>query len=107
MVYENIDPTGHYMVRVNGRGDITLFANQKKLEAASDAEKPLPSGESQSAAGDRPRPRNSPQFTDFQIPQELLKDRRLVLDWSDPKEPRPTGFRFGPVVAEVWLLKKS
>jgi hypothetical protein len=107
MVYENVDPAGHYTVRVNGRGEITLYANQKKLEPAPDTVKPLPSGESQAAAGGAQRPRSSPQFTDFQIPQELLKERRLVLDWSDPKEPRPTVFRFGPVVAEVWLLKRQ
>ena len=107
MVYENIDPSGHYVVRVNGRGEMTLYANQNKLEPAPDTEKPPPSGESQSAAGGGPRPRSSPQFTDFPIPQELLKDRRLVLDWSDRKEPRPPGLRFGPIVAEVWLLKKS
>lgn len=107
MVYENVDPAGHYVVRVNGRGEMSLYANQTKIEPAADTEKPLLSGGSEAAAAQTPRPRISPQFTEFPIPQELLKDRRLVLDWGDPKEPRAPGLRFGPIVAEVWLLKKS
>ena len=107
MVYENIDPDGKYVVRINGRGEMALYVNQKKVEPAADTEKPPASGESEPAAARALRSRIRPQFTEFPIPQELLKERRLVLDWGDPKEPRTPGLRFGPIVAEVWLLKKS
>jgi len=106
MVYENIDPSGNYVIRINGRGEMSLFVNQKKVEPVWSPETPRSSSESQTAA-QSPRPKISPQFTDFPIPQELLKDRRLVVDWGDPKEARAPGTRFGPLVAEVWLLKKQ
>ncbi len=107
MVYENIDPNGQYVICINGRGEITLFVNQRKVAPAPNTETPRASGESQTAA-QLPRPKISHKFTDFPVPQELLKDRRLVVDWSDPKQaPASTGTRFGPLVAEVWLLRKQ
>ena len=53
------------------------------------------------------RSRATPEFTEFVIPQALLKSRRIVVDWRDPAQPPSTSaLRFGPYVAEVWLLKK-
>jgi hypothetical protein len=102
MVYENLDSNGEYTLRVNGRGDMMIYVNQKRIEPTAD------SGEAQPSAGTQattPASRR-PQFTNFPIPPELLKDRRMVVDWNDPNQPRVPGTRFGAYVAEVWLLKK-
>jgi hypothetical protein len=89
MVYENIDPDGQYTIRING-GASQLFVNQKKIEPAPATQISQPLGEAQPAEG-APRPRFTPHFKDFPIPQELLKDRRIVVDWSDPNEPPTPG----------------
>lgn len=102
MVYENIDPNAQYTIRVNGRGEMTLYVNHQKLEPAqTDRTEPAP--ESPPAS---PRPRFTPEFSTFTIPQELLKERRLVVDWGDPNEARSGATRFGSYVTEVWLMKK-
>ncbi len=82
---------------------MSLYVNQEKLEPAPDPETKSSETKTVTAAGSS----RSPQFTYFPIPQELVKDRRLVVDWSDPKEPRTPGLRFGPYVAEVWLLRRQ
>ena len=105
MVYENLDPNGHYTIRVNGRGEVSLYVNQKLVEPARETEK-VP-GEPTAAAVPGRRSRVAPEFTNFPIPQELLKDRRIVVDWNNPNKPRTSGFRFGAYVAEVWLLKQQ
>jgi len=105
MVYENLDPNGQYTLRVNGRGEITVYANQQKLDPVKDPSKPAPGEEKTPAARETPGSKVAPQFTHYAIPSEALKDRRLVLDWGDPKAPRTPGSRSGPYVAEVWLLK--
>jgi len=102
MLYENIDPDGQYTIRVNGRGEMSLYVNQKKVEPASESEKPRPGGDAVP-----PRQRFVPEFTDFPIPRELLKDGRILVDWSDPNAPRGPQPRFGTYVTEVWLLKKQ
>jgi hypothetical protein len=104
MVYENIDPDGRYTIRVNGRGEMSLWVNKKQVEPASDTEADPGEPKASSALGARARV--TPEFTSFPIPQELLKDRRIVVDWTNPNQPRTSGLRFGPYVAEVWLLKK-
>ena len=101
MVYENIDPNGQYTIRVNGRGEMSLYVNKKKVEPVTETKDPQPSTEKQPAA----RSRFVPQFTVFPIPQELLNDRRLVVDWGEPNEPRTAASWFRPSVTEVWLLK--
>jgi hypothetical protein len=105
MVYENLDPNGQYTIRINGSGQGALYVNQTRIDPALSASKaeslpPAPEG-----AGARSKV--TPEFTDFPVPQELLKDRRLVLDWNNPNQPRSAGPRLGPYVAEVWLLKKQ
>jgi len=105
MVYENLDPNGHYTIRINGRGEMSLWVNKKQIEPASDTERD--SGEPKAAAAPGSRARVAPEFTSFPIPQELLKDRRIVVDWNNPNQPRTAGLRFGAYVAEVWLLKKQ
>jgi hypothetical protein len=105
MVYENIDPNAQYTIRVNGRGGMSLWVNKKQVEPASDTDRN--SGEPKAAAAPGARARVTPEFTNFPIPQELLKDRRIVVDWHDPAQPpRAMALRSGPYVAEVWLLKK-
>ncbi len=103
MVYENLDPNAHYTVRINGRGEMVLSVNQKKIERIGEKKDPKPEdGKATSAA--RPR---VPETTVFEIPSELLKDRRAVLDWGIPNESGTNAMRFGPSVTEVWLLKKE
>ncbi len=80
---------------------MTLYVNQQKVEPAPDSVTESGETKAVAAAGSA----RTPQFTNFPIPRELVKDRRLVVDWSDPKEPRTPGLRSGPYVAEVWLLK--
>jgi hypothetical protein len=104
-VYENIDPNGHYTIRVNGRGEMLLWVNKKQIEPASDSGRD--SGEPTAAAAPGSRARVTPEFTSFPIPQELLKDRRIVVDWNNPNQPHTGGLRLGAYVAEVWLLKQQ
>jgi hypothetical protein len=104
MVYENLDPKGNYTVRINGRGNMDLYVNQKKLERVGGQPDAKPED---TKAPQGTRPRYAPEFTNFEIPQELLKDRRAVLDWGNPNEIRTNVMRFGASVTEVWLLKKK
>jgi hypothetical protein len=80
---------------------MSIYVNQKKLEPLSKS--------AESPADASPRARFSPNFTVFQIPQDLLKERRIAVDWEDPNASatRTTALRFGPSVTEVWLLKES
>ncbi len=106
MVYENIDPDGHYTLRINGRSQSALYVNQTKLEPASDTM--VESEQAKAAAAPGAGARITPEFTNFPIPQELVKDRRIVVDWHDPSQPpAPSAQRSGPYVAEVWLLKQD
>jgi hypothetical protein len=104
MVYENLDPNGRYTIRINGRGDMTLWVNRKQVEPSDRAREP---GEPTAAAAPGSRARVAPEFTSFPIPRELLKEGRIVVDWNNPNQPRTSGLRFGAYVAEVWLLKKQ
>jgi hypothetical protein len=106
MVYENIDPSGRYTLRINGRGQGALYVNQIKLEPAPDTMEE--SEQTKAAAALDTGARVTPTFTNFPIPQELLKDRRIVVDWHDPSQPPSLSApRSGPYVAEVWLLKQE
>ena len=83
---------------------MSLYVNQRRVEPAADTVND--SGETKAAAA-AGSPAGSRRFTNFPMPQKLLKDRRLVVAWSDPNELRTPGLRYGPCVAEVWLLKKQ
>lgn len=105
MVYENLDPNGQYTIRINGKDQESLYVNQTKVEPAPDTKEQ--SEQTKAAAATGAHARVIPEFTNFPIPQALLKDRRIVVGWHDPAQPpRPTALRFSPLVAEVWLLKK-
>jgi hypothetical protein len=104
LVYENLDPNEQYTIRINGRGQGALYVNQTRIESALDTKEE--SG-AKTAGTPGARPKVSPEFKSFPVPQELLKDRRIVVDWNDPNQPRPAGPRSGPYVAEVWLLRKQ
>ena len=105
MLYENIDPDAQYTIRVNGRDQEFLYVNQTKVEPTTEKKADLE--QFRAVAASSARAKVSPEFTDFLVPRELLKSRRLVVDWSNPNQPRTSGLRFGPTVAEVWLLKRE
>lgn len=104
MIYENIDPDGQYTIRINGRA-ARLYVNRKTVEPAPAAQMSQPPADTLPAAR-APRPRFTPQFREFPIPQDLLKGRRIVVNWSDPNLPPATGMPFEAPTTEVWLLKK-
>ena len=83
---------------------MSLWVNKKQVEPASDAG--TDSGEPKAAPAPGSRPKVAPEFTSFPIPQELLKYRRIVVNWNNPNQPRTAGLRFSAYVAEVWLLKQ-
>ena len=105
MIYENIDPAGQYTIRING-GAAQLYVNRKKVEPALGPQTSQPLAETQPV--DRaPRQRFTPRFKEFPIPQDLLKDRRIVVDWSDPNRPTAARMPLAPSATEIWLLKKQ
>lgn len=106
MVYENVDPEGQYTIRLNGAGASRLYINRTKVEPIPDSKTAEPPVQDQPAL-QAPRPKFTPHFTDFDIPQELLKDRRIIVDWNDPSEPPTPRLRFGSPATEIWLLKKQ
>jgi len=105
MIYENIDPAGQYTIRINGSA-AQLYVNRKKVEPATGTQTSQPLTETQRVER-APRQRFTPRFKEFPIPQDLLKGRRIVVDWSDPNKPPAAGMRLGSSATEIWLLKKQ
>jgi hypothetical protein len=84
--YEALDPSGTYIVRLTGRRDVRLRANDVPLK---------PTTYSQEMG----------QFKEFAVPAELLAQGRLKLTF-DPIDEDNLNWRQQSNVAEVWLLKK-
>src|SRR5258708_34481929 len=45
MIYENIDPNGQYVIRLNGKGEGSLYGNQNKIKSATVTKKTSPERE--------------------------------------------------------------
>lgn len=83
--YEGLDANAGYKVRLTGRGASRLRGDDVLL-------KPLVQGTEIGA------------FQEFEVPAELLQDRKLRLTWDDVDESH-LNWRLHSHVAEVWLLR--
>jgi hypothetical protein len=87
VVYEGLDPEATYVVRSTGYGQALLRMDGDRVEPA--------------IAG-----KQMGEISEFTVPAECLKDRRLVLTWDLPTDEGDLNWRQKSRLAEVWLIKK-
>jgi len=83
--YTGLDPDANYIVRITGYAQCFLFANGERVH------------------GDKERIEMG-EINSFAIPQELTRDRELVLTFEKPHEPG-INWRQQSRLSEVWLVK--
>jgi hypothetical protein len=87
LVYEQIDPAAAYIVRLNGNGDVRLRINGV----------PVAARHASTTLGD-PK--------EFDVPQEAVRSRRLVLTFDDIDE-SDRNWRQHSRLHEAWLVKAA
>jgi len=85
LVYEQIDPTANYLVRLNGNGDVRLRINGI----------PVTARRASTTLGD-PK--------EFVVPADAVRSRRIVLSFDDIDE-SDRNWRQHSRVHEAWLVK--
>lgn len=85
LVYEQIDPSARYLVRLNGNGDVRLRINGVPVQ---------PSHPSTTLGEPK----------DFDVPPEAIKSRRIVLTFDDIDE-SDRNWRQHSRVHEAWLIR--
>jgi hypothetical protein len=88
VVYEGLDPTADYVIRIAGYGQSLVRADDQRLEPTVDK-------------------RGFGEFKEFPVPQELYQDRELKITWDRPTGEGHLGWRQQSRNAEIWLLKQS
>jgi hypothetical protein len=85
LVYEQIDPSARYVVRLNGNGDVRLRINGTPVQPTHPS----------TTLGD-------PKV--FEVPLEAIRSRRIVLSFDDIDE-SDRNWRQHSRVHEAWLIK--
>ena len=88
VVYEGLDPDAQYTIVTTGYGKALLKVNGKRVEPTRDG----------TQIG---------EFKEFPVPNEALKDRKLVITWDKAPEELQLNWRQWSRVAEIWLLKQG
>jgi len=91
MVYEGLNPQSAYVVRSSGAGQALLRVNGARV----------PGKVVQSISGGK----QTAQITEFAVPQNDLKGRKLVLTWDRPTDEENLNWRKKSRLSEVWLIK--
>lgn len=86
MEYGNIDTSAKYTVKVNGMGECLLKINGKRVAPSHYG-------------------RGYGEIKEFPVPEELVKQGKLVLTWDDINEDF-LNWRKQSRVTEVWLIKE-
>ena len=86
VLYEGLDPSARYVVRLTGRGESRLRANGIALEPSRN-------------------PRAIGEFKEYPVPPPLSASGSLRLTWDDVDESH-LNWRQQSHVAEVWLLRQ-
>lgn len=87
VVYEGLDVQGTYTVRLTGYGQSTLRLDGDRVTPTVDG-------------------KEVGEYKEYQVPAQMLKDRKLVLTWDSPTNESQLNWRQRSRVAEVWLLKR-
>ena len=87
LVYEGLDPSANYVIRVAGYGQALIRADDQRLQPTLDQ-------------------RGFGEFKEFPVPPELLKDRKLTVTWDPPVGEENLGWREQSRNAEMWLLQQ-
>ena len=85
--YGNIDPSANYTIKVNGRGECLLKVNGVRVAPSRYG-------------------RNYGDLKEFPVPEELVRQGKLVLTWDDLNEDF-LNWRQQSRVTEVWLVKQE
>ena len=86
MIYRDLDPKGHYLVRTTGYGQELLRINGTPVQPSVDG-------------------KEMGEFKEFPVPPECLSDGRLVLTWARPGNEQNLNWRNRSRLSEVWLIK--
>ena len=86
MIYRDLDPKGHYLVRTTGYGQELLRMNGTPVQPSVDG-------------------KEMGEFKEFPVPEECLSDGRLVLTWARPGNEENLNWRSRSRLSEVWLIK--
>jgi hypothetical protein len=86
MVYEDLDPKAHYMIRIAGEGDALLRVDGERINP-SVYNKELE------------------QFKEFHVGSEFVSDGKLRISFDQPEESR-LNWRKKSKVCDVWLIKQ-
>jgi hypothetical protein len=87
VVYEGLDPNAKYTIRLTGYGQSHLKLDKKRAEPKLDG-------------------KEIGEFKEYDVPQNLIEDRKLVLTWDFPLNEGHLNWRQQSRVSEVWLLKE-
>ncbi len=85
-VYEDLDPNGHYIIRIAGEGDALLRVDGERI-APSVYNKELE------------------QFKEFHIASKYVSDGKIIVSFDQPEESQ-LNWRRKSKVCDIWLLKQ-
>jgi len=87
VVYEGLDPSASYIVRLTGYG-------QSLLRMDGERASPTVNGKEMG------------EFKEFPVPVQSIKDRKLILTWDHPTDESHLNWRQRSRLSEIWLLKQ-
>jgi len=88
VVYEGLDPTAAYTVRLTGYRQSLLRIDGERVSPSIDGQE-------------------MGEFKEFPVDAKFFADRKLVLTWDTPSDEGHLNWRQRSRLAEVWLLKNS
>ena len=87
LVYDALDPSARYVLRMTGYGQALTKADGQLLKATLYG-------------------KEIGEFKEFPIPKELTADGKLVITWDKPADEGHLNWRQQSRIAEAWLLKQ-
>ncbi|MEO8413696.1 MAG: hypothetical protein ABI472_08550 [Ginsengibacter sp.] len=87
LVYEDLDPGVHYMIRIAGFGEALLRVNGHRIEPAL-------------------YNKGLEEFKEFPVAAKYVCDGRIVLTFDEPEESR-LNWRNQSKICDIWLLKQK
>jgi hypothetical protein len=84
--YSDLDPEGHYIIRISGYGDALLRVDGERIDPAV-------------------YNKGLEEFKEFHLPQKYVSDGKIEVTFDQPEESK-LNWRQHSKICDIWLLKK-
>ena len=86
LIYNDLDPKGHYIIRISGYGDALLRVDGERIDPAI-------------------YNKGLEEFKEFHLAQKYVSDGKIEVTFDEPEESK-LNWRQHSKICDIWLLKK-